>query len=101
MIEDPFRSMWIDDPLVTMHRDERPHDPALQYESSMILLREDREHLRRSRTLHATYSAIAGVAASKLGRHGEARRLLWCAIRINPLGLKNYLRLARAVVTRP
>ena len=101
MIEDPFRTMSTDEPLLTMHRDERPHDPALQYESSMTLLSEDLVHLRRSRKMHSTYAAIAGVAASKLGRHDEARRMLATAIRLNPLGLKNYLRLGREVVIRP
>jgi glycosyltransferase involved in cell wall biosynthesis len=97
MLSQPFRTTSTSEPLLTFHRDERPHDPALQYESSMTILREDLIHLRRSRSMHSTYTAIAGVAASKLGRHAEARRLLAQAVRINPLGLKNYLRLGREV----
>ena len=95
MLEWPFRAMHVDEPFVTFHREERPYDPALQYESSMTLLREDMVHLERSPKLLATYLGIAGVAASKLGRHDESRRLLARAIRAHPLWAKNYLRLAR------
>ena len=100
MLDDPFRYRYINDPLVTMHRDERPYNPNLQFETAMTLLREDLVHLQRSRKMHATYAAIAGVAASKLGRHAEARRLLAMAVRVNPFGVKNYLRLGRQVAFR-
>ena len=100
MLEQPFSSGWTDEPLVTVHRDGEGYDPLVQYESSMTLLREDVGHLRRSRQLHATYLGIAGVAAGQLGNRPESRRLLGQAIRVNPLGAKNYLRLGREVVRR-
>ena len=100
MLEQPFASTSTDQPLATAHRDERGYDPLVRYESSMVLLELDIEHLRRSPKLHADYAAIAGVAASKLGRHTEARGLLARSVRINPLGLKNYVRLAREVMRR-
>jgi glycosyltransferase involved in cell wall biosynthesis len=100
MLDQPFSTTSTDQPLATAHRDERGYDPLVRYESSMVLLDVDSEHLRRSPKLHADYAAIAGVAASKLGRHAEARGLLTRSVRINPLGLKNYVRLAREVVRR-
>lgn len=100
MLDSPFRVISVDKPLLTMHRDERPYDAALQHESSITLLREDEGHLRRSPTLHATYFGIAGVAASRLGRHREARNLLARAIRIEPTRLKHYLRLGRELLHR-
>ena len=100
MLEQPFRSTSTDEPLATAHRDERGYDPLVRYESAMMLLDEDIEHLRRSPKLHAEYVAIAGVAASRLGRHAEAQGLLARSVRINPLGLKNYARLAREAVRR-
>jgi glycosyltransferase involved in cell wall biosynthesis len=100
LLVDPLRITATDDRLLTMHREERPYDAALQYESSMMLLREDAEHLMRSRMLHATYLAIAGVAASRLGRHGESRRLLWRATCTDPLRPKHAVRLLREAVTR-
>ncbi len=100
MIERPFRAHAVSEPFLTMHRDERPHDPALQYESASMILRNDLVHLRRDRAALARYLAIAGVAASKLGRRREARRLLARTILARPLDPKGYLRLGRAVIRR-
>lgn len=95
-----IRVTHTDTPLVTMHRDDRPYNPALQYESAMLLLEEDAGHLRRSPALHSTYLGIAGVAAARLGRHPESRRLLVRAIRVYPRTAKHYLRLLREVTLR-
>jgi glycosyltransferase involved in cell wall biosynthesis len=100
MIDDPFTSSWTDEPLVNVYRGEAGYDPSVQYESAMTMLRENAEHLRRSRKLHAIYLCIAGVAASRLGSHAESRQLLGQAIRVNPFAAKNYLRLGREVVRR-
>jgi hypothetical protein len=100
MLEQPFASTATDEPLATAYRDGRGYDPLVRYESSMVLLDMDAKHLRRSRKLHANYAAIAGVAASRLGRNSEARELLVRSVRINPFGVKNYVRLAREVVRR-
>jgi glycosyltransferase involved in cell wall biosynthesis len=100
MIAHPFTTRHTAKRLVTMHRDDRPYDPQVRFDSATTLLEEDEIHLRRSRRLHATYLAIAGVAAGKLGRRREARRLLARSIRANPLAAKNYLRLAQQLVRR-
>ncbi len=94
-----FTFTAVNDIYVTMHRDERPYDAALQFETAMTLLREDDQHLRRNRQMHATYFAIAGVAAGHLGRTAEARRLLLRAVAMNPLAPVHYARLVRQVMS--
>jgi glycosyltransferase involved in cell wall biosynthesis len=95
MLDVPFTCRRTDEPLVIMYRGHREYNAEVRYESAMTILREDAVHLERSPDLHATYASIAGVAASKLGRRREARRLLADAMRLQPLRWRNYLRWGR------
>lgn len=99
MLDDPFPSLQTDEPLLITYPSPRSYDARLRYESAMTILRDDAVHLARSPHLHATYAAVAGVAASKLGRRREARSLLAEAIRRNPRALRNYARLVRVSLT--
>jgi glycosyltransferase involved in cell wall biosynthesis len=72
--------------------------PALLMESALTILRLEEQHLERSPELHATYLAIAGVNASKLGDRRLATSLLARAVRTRPLDARNWLRLMRATV---
>ena len=97
-LQQPLRVGHVDEPLLTIHRDSRPYDATLRYESAMALLHHDDEHLRRSPTVRATYLAMAGMAADRLGRRKEARQLLLSAIAQNPRAPKNYLRFVRTLL---
>lgn len=88
----------VERPLITIHRQERPYQPSLRYESAMVLLEHDHEHLRRNPQALSTYLAVAGVAAARLGRRREARQLLRRAIAENPRSPKHYGRLLRALL---
>jgi glycosyltransferase involved in cell wall biosynthesis len=98
MVDERFRCRRTDEPLITMHRSDRSYNAEVRYNSAMTILREDAVHLERSRHLHATYAAVAGVAASNLGRSGEARQLLVEAIRMQPLEWRNYIRWSRELL---
>jgi glycosyltransferase involved in cell wall biosynthesis len=100
VLDKPIRSRRTDEPLVIWYRDDRPYNAEVRYTSAMTILREDAVHLKRSPRLHATYAAIAGVAASKMGQPREARRLLVDAIRLQPLDWRNYIRWTRELLPR-
>lgn len=100
MLDEPFQCRRTDEPLITIHRGDRSYDAEVRYHSAITILREDAVHLKRSPRLHATYAAIAGVAASKMGQPREARRLLVDAIRLQPLDWRNYIRWTRELLPR-
>ncbi len=82
--------------LLQVNARHRPYDAALQYETSEILLPALAEQLAKDRKLLATYCDIAGVAASRLGLHGEASTMLRRSIRTDPLNWRHWARLGRA-----
>ena len=100
MLDEPFTCRRTDEPLIIMYRGDREYNAEVRYDSATTILREDVAHLERSPHLHATYASIAGVAASKLGRRREARKLLADAIRLQPLRWRNYLRWGREWLPR-
>ncbi len=72
--------------------------PHNLYDGAVYLLEHHRARLARSPALLAGRYGVAGVNAARLGRYGDARRLLVHAIRAEPLRLKHYGRLALALV---
>lgn len=78
-------------------RDDR-YDPARRYDSAVALLRRNEVRLGLEPRLLATYEAIAGVSASRIGNDRLALGHLLRAVRRNPRELRHTARLARALV---
>lgn len=85
---DRLRVATTDEPLVFVHRPAdgraRADRPAIRLASATTLLDRHRVLLARDPGLLGSYEAIAGVAAARLGRLGEARAHLWRAVRARP-----------------
>ena len=91
----------IDEPLMLMHWVSwvrASATPLKLLEGTQLVLEAHHERLTRSKPLLARYYAIAGVSAARLGRHRQARRFLFDAVRTDPTEAKHYLRLAAACV---
>jgi hypothetical protein len=97
-LERPLHVVVTDQTLATTFRRPGAVDPEVMLRSAVALLDHDLEHLRRSPELHATYLGLAGWSASKLGRRRHARYYLARAIRVRPTSLKNWARLAVALI---
>ena len=94
--------LWTEEALVTARRRDDGPSPRLRYDSAMVLLDEDGEHLRRDPHLLGIYLAVAGTSAWQLGRRAEAVRLLGRALQADPRQPKHYAQLARvALMPRP
>jgi glycosyltransferase involved in cell wall biosynthesis len=100
MLENPFTNEATCTALVAIHESERSYDPQLRFDSAAALLEHDRTHLERSPRLLSTYAAVAGVAASRVGRRSDALGYLGTAIRYQPLAWRNYARFGRALLGR-
>lgn len=72
----------------------------VRLDSALALLESCRQNAPRSRSYSATYLAIAGVSASRIGERRQAIRLLGAAVVQRPDRLVNWARLARAAVAR-
>ncbi|MGH8883806.1 MAG: glycosyltransferase family 2 protein [Egibacteraceae bacterium] len=92
----------IDRPLLRILRRSatgRPRNrPELLYTATSRILSRHRDRLARDPELLADYLAVCAVCAARLRRVGEARRLLWQAVRAAPRRPKHYARLAVATV---
>jgi glycosyltransferase involved in cell wall biosynthesis len=97
-LEQPLRCVSTDDVLVTANRREGGPGPATLHHAALAILEHEETHLQRSPELRATYLAIAGRSASKLGRRREAVGLLARAIRANPRSARNWARLVMAAL---
>ncbi len=95
----PIQTSCTDEPLVVINHRVRPYDAELQYESGKIALDTVADMLSRDSSGFAIYLAITGVAASRLGRRGEAVRLLSRAARANPRYWRHSVRLIRAAAS--
>ncbi|MBI2706448.1 MAG: glycosyltransferase family 2 protein [Actinobacteria bacterium] len=71
--------------------------PENRYASSLYLLDKHREHYAARPQLRSQQERIAGVAAARLGRHAEARRLFFASARDWPRDPTNMLRAAASV----
>jgi glycosyltransferase involved in cell wall biosynthesis len=88
----------IDEALIQVHRGERlPDFASRKLQGVSYILAHHRERLARNPSRLATYLAVSGVNAIRVGRYAEARKSLLEAIRIRPTNLRNYLRLAVSV----
>lgn len=83
-----LRIVTVPEPLVVVHRPAdgraRADQPEIRLASARHLLEHDADLLGRDRALLGSYEAIAGVAAARLGRLGEARVHLARAARARP-----------------
>jgi len=70
---------------------------AKRFESALYLLDRHGEQFRADAHLLASYWAIAGVAAARLGRLGDARSCFARAVRNDPRDLRHLGRLALAL----
>jgi cellulose synthase/poly-beta-1,6-N-acetylglucosamine synthase-like glycosyltransferase len=98
-----WQSATVAEPLVTVNM--RPTGaerssvlPRHQYESAMYVLEHHQARLARDPVMLANYLAVAGVAATRLGRNDRARSLLARAVRADPRRPKHYARLILALV---
>ncbi len=76
------------------------YDPARRLASAQHILEHHRGRLERQPALLATYEAMAGVAAGRLGDRRQAQVHLRRAVRANPIDLRHTARLVRATATR-
>lgn len=90
----------VDEPLVLIHAVRRARDPAVRLESALAVLADPPELLVADRRTHASYYAIAGVEASRLGDRRTALTLLGRAVRIDPREPRHMARFLRALVGR-
>lgn len=74
------------------------YSSQLRLDAARRMLELHHEHFRRFRTLGATYEAIAGVHAMRLGEVRVARRHLRRAVAAEPLRFKHHFRLLAAYV---
>ena len=87
--------------LVRIHRRARVYDAAERFESATRLLSTSYDVISKDSELLASHYAIAGVAASRLGRRRDAFENLLRAIRHDPAEIRHWGRLAKAAVTGP
>jgi glycosyltransferase involved in cell wall biosynthesis len=85
-----------DRPLLEVSAVHRRYDAERLYSAGVLTLGAASGLLNKDPTLHASYLAIAGVAASRTGRGREARRLLRHAWRVQPTNWRHPARLIRA-----
>lgn len=90
----------VDRPLVRVNARRAARNPAVLFESASMILADPPEMLIADRATYASYHAIGGVAASRLGRRRDAVRLLWRAVRLQPGDPRHLARLIRALVAR-
>lgn len=98
--QDALVCVAVDEPLVLVHAVRRPHDAAMRLESALAVLADPPELLVADRRMHATYFAIAGVEASRLGDRRTAVSMLGRAVRTYPREPRHVARLVRALVGR-
>jgi glycosyltransferase involved in cell wall biosynthesis len=91
----------ITEPLLQLHvrsRGERRHDVRAHLAALEYILERHGSQLARSSSFLGQYLAVAGVLAAQTGDFRSAHRHLRRAVRVDPLGRKNWLRLALASV---
>jgi glycosyltransferase involved in cell wall biosynthesis len=89
-------------PLVRVHVHAGPRlrgDPAAIYAGSTQALRMHPSLFQRDPRLHANYHAVAGVCAYRIGKRREARFHFLQSIRVDPLRLRHWARLALALLS--
>lgn len=88
--------------LVIVHREAPERRPLRRadylHSGSLFVLERHGARLRRSPRVYADFKAVAAVQGARLGRYGEARRLLVDAIRADPRNPKHYGRLIASCV---
>lgn len=84
-------------PLLEVAAIRRTYDAQRYLSAGLALMAEPDHPLRRDRHLYASYLAIAGVAASRLGRTQQAFGLLARAWRTEPGNWRHPFRLVRAL----
>lgn len=94
------RVVVVDRPLMQVNARRAQRDPLVLLDSANMVLADPPELLLADRATHASYYAIAGVAASRLGRRREALGLLSHAVRLQPGEPRHVARIARALVRR-
>ena len=94
------RTTATDTPLAIVHARRRNVDPAVLLESARMTLIDPPALLAEDRRSLATHCAIAGTAASRLGRRREAVRWMAKAVRTDPRNLRHTARLVRAAIGR-
>lgn len=88
-------------PLVRIHRRDRVYDAEERFDSATRLLSTSYDVISKDPTLLASHYAIAGVAASRLGRRRDALGNLTLAVRHDPTEVQHWGRLAKAAVAAP
>ncbi len=94
----PVRVSSDPDPTYTVRLRPDRYDPELRLDSAEEILVLHHDRLTRQPELLATYEAMAGVAAHKLGRRPTAVRHLAKAVRAQPGNPVHGLRLVRAML---
>jgi len=84
--------------LVDVQAAHRRYDPELLYHAGVLTLGAAEDLLCKDPAFHASYLAIAGVAASRSGRGPEARQLLRRAWRVQPTNWRHPARLVRTLL---
>jgi glycosyltransferase involved in cell wall biosynthesis len=87
--------------LVRAHRSDRATDPERLLESALTILAENEQQLARRPAALASYHAIAGVNAQRLGRRSLARHHLWRAVALGRRDISVAARLAAASIRLP
>ncbi len=82
--------------LLEVRATHREYDATRLYESGVLTLGQAANLLTKDPALHASYLAITGVAASRLGRGRDARQLLRQAWVIQPTNFRHPLRVLRS-----
>ncbi len=96
----PVLSVFDPSPHITVNIRPDRYEAARRYASAVHILDRHRRRLQKQPVLLATYEAMAGVAAERLGERAEASMHLRRAVRANPIDLRHTARLVRAS-TRP
>jgi len=81
--------------LLDVQATHREYDAVRLYQSGMLTLGQPGNLLAKDSALHASYLAITGVAASRMGRGHDARRLLRQAWAVQPTNWRHPMRVLR------
>lgn len=97
-LEEAISTSTTEEPLVRWFRRDDVVDPQVRHDSAVTILEADGEHLRRSSHLMATYLAIAGSTAAKLGRRRVALKYSLKAAMTQPKSFRHWGRLLRVLI---
>src|SRR5690606_24016760 len=83
-------------PLVKIHLHDGErirHNHKGLYSGTKRILKKHSELFSQNRKVHYNYLSVVAVNAFKTGRISEGKKFLHQAIKLNPLGIKNIIRL--------